>query len=403
MNLNKVYQPLFINPPTTRYFLLTGGRGSAKSFHVSTFLLNLTYEKGHTILFTRYTMIAAHISIIPEFLEKIDILNKHADFEITKTDITNKATGSKILFRGIKTSSGNQTANLKSIQGVTTWVLDEAEELTEENTFNTIDLSIRHKSLPNRVIMVMNPSHRTHFIYKRWFEGGRQPDTTYIHTSYRDNIDNLSQSFIDQAAKTKAINEERYNHLFLGHWVDSVEGLLWNRALLDRLRIDTRPQLTRVVVAIDPASTANKNSDETGIVVVGRDAQGHGYVLEDKSGRWTPAEWGLLATQAAKAWGADCIVAETNQGGDMVQSVIRNIDSTVRYKGVHATKGKYTRAEPIYNLYELGRVYHVGQHPILELQMCTFNPNEGESPDRVDALVWGLTEVMLEQKQVWAF
>ena len=403
MNLNKVYQPLFINPPTTRYFLLTGGRGSAKSFHVSTFLLNLTYEKGHTILFTRYTMIAAHISIIPEFLEKIDILGKHADFEITKTDITNKATGSKILFRGIKTSSGNQTANLKSIQGVTTWVLDEAEELTEENTFNTIDLSIRHKSLPNRVIMVMNPSHRTHFIYKRWFEGGRQPDTTYIHTSYRDNIDNLSQSFIDQAAKTKVINEERYNHLFLGHWVDSVEGLLWNRALLDRLRIDTRPQLTRVVVAIDPASTANKNSDETGIVVVGRDAQGHGYVLEDKSGRWTPAEWGLLATQAAKAWGADCIVAETNQGGDMVQSVIRNIDSTVRYKGVHATKGKYTRAEPIYNLYELGRVYHVGQHPILELQMCTFNPNEGESPDRVDALVWGLTEVMLEQKQVWAF
>ena len=403
MNLNKVYQPLFINPPTTRYFLLTGGRGSAKSFHVSTFLLNLTYEKGHTILFTRYTMIAAHISIIPEFLEKIDILGKHADFEITKTDITNKATGSKILFRGIKTSSGNQTANLKSIQGVTTWVLDEAEELTEENTFNTIDLSIRHKSLPNRVIMVMNPSHRTHFIYKRWFEGGRQPDTTYIHTSYRDNIDNLSQSFIDQAAKTKVINEERYNHLFLGHWVDSVEGLLWNRALLDRLRIDTRPQLTRVVVAIDPASTANKNSDETGIIVVGRDAQGHGYVLEDKSGRWTPAEWGLLATQAAKAWGADCIVAETNQGGDMVQNVIRNIDSTVRYKGVHATKGKYTRAEPIYNLYELGRVYHVGQHPILELQMCTFNPNEGESPDRVDALVWGLTEVMLEQKQVWAF
>jgi phage terminase large subunit-like protein len=83
--------------------------------------------------------------------------------------------------------------------------------------------------------------------------------------------------------------------------------------------------------------------------------------------------------------------------------VIRNIDSTVRYKGVHATKGKYTRAEPIYNLYELSRLYHVGQHPILELQMCTFNPNEGESPDRVDALVWGLTEVMLEQKQVWAF
>lgn len=220
MRLNEAYQPLFVNPPPTRYFLITGGRGSGKSFHLSTFLLNLTYEKGHTILFTRYTMISAHISIIPEFLEKIDILGKHADFDITKADITNKATGSKILFRGIKTSSGNQTANLKSIQGVTTWVLDEAEELLDEETFSTIDLSIRHKSLPNRVIMVMNPSHRTHFIYKRWFEHGKRPDTTYIHTSYRDNIVNLSDSFLEIAADTRLNYNDRYQHIFLGHWKD---------------------------------------------------------------------------------------------------------------------------------------------------------------------------------------
>jgi phage terminase large subunit-like protein len=393
------YKELFYKPEH-RYYIITGSRGSAKSFHIAYFLLWLTYEVGHTILFTRYTMIAAHISIIPEFLEKIDLLGKHNDFEITKTEIVNKHTKSKILFRGIKTSSGNQTANLKSIQGVTTFVIDEAEELTDENIFNTIDLSIRHKSLPNRVIMVMNPSHRTHFIYKRWFDQ-KQDDTVYIHTTYLDNIGNLSESFLNQAERTKQLNEERYNHLFLGHWVDSVEGLLWNRALLDRLRIDTKPQLTRIVVAIDPASTANKNSDETGIVVVGIDAHRNGYVLEDKSGRWTPAEWGLLATQAAKAWGADCIVAETNQGGDMVKQVIRNIDGSIRYKGVHATKGKYTRAEPVYNLYEIGKIFHVGQHPILELQMCTFNPNEGESPDRVDALVWGLTELLLTTKEKW--
>jgi PBSX family phage terminase large subunit len=400
MNLLNNYAPLFVNPPKHRYTVITGGRGSAKSFHVATFLLNLTYEAGHTILFTRYTMIAAHISIIPEFIEKIELLNQHDNFEITKTEITNKATGSKILFRGIKTSSGNQTANLKSIQGVTTWVLDEAEELTDESIFNTIDLSIRHKTLPNRVIMVMNPSNRQHFIYHRWFEKGEQADTLYIHTTYSDNIMNLSESFLDQAARTKKANPERYAHIFQGTWVDSVEGLLWTRALIDRLRIHTKPEtLKRIVVAIDPATTANKNSDETGIVVAGIDAIGNGYVLEDVSGKWTPAEWGLISVQKAKAWNADCIVAETNQGGDMVQSVIRNIDSRIRYKGVHATKGKYTRAEPIFNLYELGKVYHVGQHPLLELQMCTFNPNQGSSPDRVDALVWALTELMLNTRE----
>ena len=403
MKLINSYTPLFYSPPKTRYFILTGGRASSKSYHVAVFLLNLTYEKGHTILFTRYTMIAAHKSIIPEFIEKINILGKEGDFEITQTSIINNQTGSTILFSGIKTSSGNQTANLKSIQGLTTFVLDESEELVDEDIFDTIDLSIRHKTLPNRVILIMNPSNKQHFVYKRWFEKGKRQDTTYIHTTYLHNIENLSESFIQQAERTKEANEARYRHLFLGEWVESSEGLLWTRQILDRLRVDQKPQLTRVVVAIDPAATANKNSDETGIVVAGIDGNGNGYILEDVSGRWTPAEWGLLAVQKAAAWGADCIVAETNQGGDMVQNVIRNIDSKVRYKGVHATKGKYTRAAPIFNLYELGKVYHVGQHPLLELQMCTFNPNEGSSPDRVDALVWALTELMLNQKAFFAF
>lgn len=408
--LNTKYIPLYTDT-TSRFFIITGGRGSAKSFHTTDWSRKLTYSKGHKQLFTRYTMRSAKDSIIPEFNAKIEAYESESDFIVNAEDIKNIRTGGEIIFRGIKTSEGIATAKLKSLQGLTTWLGEEMEELRDEDAFDKINLSIRQAGYHNRVIAVLNPCDKKHFIYQRFFQqkgvpfdfNGVVDNVRYIHTSYLDNLDNLDAGWIAQAENLKQSNPHRYNHLFLGHWVDSVEGLLWNRALLDRLRIDTRPQLTRVVVAIDPASTANKNSDETGIVVVGRDATGNGYVLEDKSGRWTPAEWGLLATQAAKVWGADCIVAETNQGGDMVQQVIRNIDSTVRYKGVHATKGKYTRAEPIYNLYELGRVYHVGQHPILELQMCTFNPNEGDSPDRVDALVWGLTEVMLEQKQVWAF
>ena len=143
ITLNPKYIPLFQND--SRYFVVTGGRGSGKSFGVAMFLLNLTYEQGHKVLFTRYTLTAAATSIIPEFVEKIDLMDAHKDFRITKDEIINLTTGSSIIFKGIKTSSGNQSAALKSLSGVTTWVLDEAEELVDEDTFSKIDLSIRSK------------------------------------------------------------------------------------------------------------------------------------------------------------------------------------------------------------------------------------------------------------------
>jgi PBSX family phage terminase large subunit len=397
---NEQYLPLFENPPAWRYCLLTGGRGSGKSWHVALFLLNLTYEEGHTILYTRYTLTAAHISIIPEFIDKIELLNKADDFDITKTEITNTKTGSRILFRGIKTSSGNQTANLKSIQGVTTFILDEAEELVDESIFDTIDLSIRAMNQPNRVVLLMNPSHRGHWVYKRFIDK-TDPTCRLIHTTYLGNRSNLSQSFLDQAARMRGANLHRYNHIFLGHWIDDAEGLLWTRSIIDRCRIEQRPELKRVVVAIDPAATANKNSDETGIVVAGRDMAGNGYILDDLSGKYSPNEWGKVAVSAARTYGADCIVAEVNQGGDMVENVIRQIARDIRYNAVRATKGKAVRAEPVFSLYEQGKVWHVGNHPILELQMVTFNPDSGDSPDRVDALVWGLTELMFHNKREW--
>ena len=154
----------------TRYFIVTGGRGSGKSFAINTLLTLLTYEQGHKILFTRYTLRAASISIIPEFIEKLELQKIEQDFHITKDEIINKQTGSKILFRGIKTSSGDQTANLKSLQGVTTWVLDEAEELTDESIFDKIDLSIRQKDKDNRVILILNPTTKENFIYQRFLE-----------------------------------------------------------------------------------------------------------------------------------------------------------------------------------------------------------------------------------------
>ena len=220
----------------SRYFVITGGRGSGKSYSLNSFLLLLTYEVGHVILFTRYTLTSAHVSIIPEFIDKIETANLSNDFYITKDEIINKKTGSKILFKGIKTSSGTQTANLKSLAGVTTWVLDEAEELTDEDTFDKIDFSIRAKDVQNRIILVLNPSTKEHFIYKRFFESKGvkdgsnivKGDTTYIHTTYLDNYENLSKSFILQIEDMKVRRKQKYEHQILGGWLDKAEGVVFN-------------------------------------------------------------------------------------------------------------------------------------------------------------------------------
>ena len=232
LELSKNYRDLFSD---SRYFVVTGGRGSGKSFSINSFLLALTYEVGHVILFTRYTLTSAHVSIIPEFIEKIDIIDRHQDFHITKDEIINIRTGSKILFKGIKTSSGTQTANLKSLAGVTTWILDEAEELTDEDTFDKIDYSIRHKDKQNRVILVLNPATKEHFIYQKFFEAKGveagsntiKGDTTYIHTTYLDNVDNLSESFLNQIETIKDRRPDKYKHTILGGWLDKAEGVIF--------------------------------------------------------------------------------------------------------------------------------------------------------------------------------
>ena len=233
VSLNNKYTPLISS--SNRYFVVTGGRGSGKSYSVSSFLTLLSYESGHTILFTRYTMVSASISIIPEFIDKMEAMGIEDDFNITRDEIINKRSGSRIIFKGIKTSSGNQTAALKSIQGVTTWVLDEAEELTDEEVFDKIDLSVREKGLQNRVILILNPTTKSHWIYNRFFHSngvqggynGTKENTTFIHTTYLDNLDNLEDSFIQQIERMKERRPEKYDHQILGGWLSKSEGVIY--------------------------------------------------------------------------------------------------------------------------------------------------------------------------------
>lgn len=217
-----------------------------------------------------------------------------------------------------------------------------------------------------------------------------------------DNKANMPESFIleieDKYAGTRLGRQE-----LEGEILDDIPGALWTRESIDNHRVkDDVPDLERIFVSVDPATSAEEGSDETGIVVVGyaRDKDGYarGYVLEDASMKGQPEEWAKKAVTLYRKYSADKIVAEKNQGGDMVSAVIRAVDRSVPIKLVHASRGKYVRAEPISALYEQGRVHHVGRFDKLEDQMCLFSvdnmrsPNMG-SPDRVDALVWGLTEI----------
>lgn len=174
---------------------------------------------------------------------------------------------------------------------------------------------------------------------------------------------------------------------------------LWSRSGLDERRARMEPELARVVVAIDPAVTSRDDSDETGIIVAGVGVDRRGYVLADLSGRYKPDEWARIAIGAYHEYKADRVVAESNQGGEMVQHVLRTVDEDVPLRLVHASRGKVARAEPVAALYEQGKVSHVGSHAKLEDQLCTWQPGMA-SPDRMDALVWAMTELMLGRGEV---
>ena len=209
-----------------------------------------------------------------------------------------------------------------------------------------------------------------------------------------DNQANLAGPFL-------AMIRARYEGTQLGRQelygdvIEQAEGALWTRERIELARRKIIPPLRRIVVAIDPAATSKGTSDETGIIVAAVGEDGDGYVLDDVSGHYSPAGWAGRAIAAYHTQGADRMVAEVNNGGEMVEHTVRTVDPNVSYKAVHASRGKRTRAEPVAALYEQGRVHHIGLLTELEDQMCTWSANEGEaSPDRVDALVWALTELI---------
>jgi phage terminase large subunit-like protein len=202
-----------------------------------------------------------------------------------------------------------------------------------------------------------------------------------------DNAVNLSLIALAELRKRYAGTRMGRQELY-GDLLDDVEGALWQRRLIDQHRVAEAPPLHRVVVAVDPAVTSGEKADYTGIVVMGRGPDLHGYVLADRTMRATPLAWAQAIVSTYREFRATVVVIETNQGGEALAALIHTVDSSVPVVDIHAKRGKRVRAEPVSSLYEQGRIHHVGSFPDLEDQLCSWTPEQVESPDRMDALVY---------------
>lgn len=256
IEIQKIYESLYLNRDKF-IILITGGRGSGKSYNVSTFIERLTFESGHKILFCRYTMVSAAVSIIPEITKKIELDRVGKYFQVSGKEIINKRSASSIIFKGIKTSSGNQTANLKSIQGLTTFVGDEMEEWESEEDYDKLMLSIRQKGIQNRILLVLNPTTSDHWVYKKYIEKTHRleyidgvhvqisshPEVLHIHSTYLDNLLYLSEPFLREVQRIRAqslsestvngvfdsfaFNKSKYAAKIIGRWSDIAEGVIF--------------------------------------------------------------------------------------------------------------------------------------------------------------------------------
>ena len=219
----------------------------------------------------------------------------------------------------------------------------------------------------------------------------KDPDTVITKGSTYENIGNLAAAFIKTVIRkyenTRLGRQELYADI-----LDDNPNALWKREFIDNSRVKEAPDLIRIVIGVDPAVTSEEGSDDTGIIAAGKDKAGHGYILDDKTIKASPDKWAKAAVETYYRWKADRIIGEANNGGDMIEFVIRSVDRNVSYKKVTATRGKLIRAEPIAALYEQGKIHHVGFFGDLEDQLCEWQPGD-PSPNNMDAAVWALTEL----------
>lgn len=288
--------------------------------------------------------------------------------------------------------SGDEPDQLRGPQHGSAWVDELAKFKYPQETWDNLELGLRLGDNP-QVVVTTTP--RPIPVIKTLLADLQTVDT--VGSSYENQL-NLSPRYIERVIKkyegTRLGRQEVH-----GIILDDVPGALWTHGLIEENRVTKHPDLVRIVVAVDPQASTSEGSSDTGIVVAGLDNKRHGYVLEDMTVNASPAGWAAQAISGYHKYRADLIVCEVNNGGDMVENTIRAVDNTVNVKQIRASRSKYTRAEPVAALDEQHLVHHVGMLAELEDQMCQWLPGD-DSPDRMDARVWAITELMLGYTEV---
>lgn len=404
---------LFIGGATR--FLLYGGSRSGKSFIIIYSMIVIACrfpDSRHLICRFRFNHVKNSIwldtlkKVLKTCFPDLTIKWNNQDYYITLPN------GSEIWIGGL--DDKERSEKILGMEFLTIFV-NEASQISYD-AFTTLLTRLAQKIPGSRNLLFVdeNPPSRKHWTYKLFVENV-EPETNVslshvdqygkLKMNPADNVDNIS---IEYLRLLESLPERKKRRFLRGEFGDDNEGALWMEEDINRLRVREAPVLKRIVVAIDPAVTSKDTSDETGIVVAGVGHDDEIYVLEDITDTYTPTQWATESIRMFHKWKADRIVAEVNNGGDLVETIIKGIDRNIPYSKVHATRDKLTRAEPISALYEKtpdsnGRVHHVGALPDLELEMTSWEAKKGEkSPNRIDALVWAITD-LIELQGAWWF
>lgn len=383
-----------------KYTLLYGGSRSGKTFVILFLIIwrALRKKSRHAIL--RFRFSHAKQSIWYDSLAKaLSLLN--IDFTENRSDWFIKFPNSSEIWIG----GLDDKDRVDKILGneYSTIFLNEISQISWD-AYTTILTRLAEKSgLKLKLFLDENPPSKAHWSYKLFIEH-KHPDTNMpldaedveLYAALKmnpiDNQENLPDDYIKMLEQLPLAKRNRF---LKGLFADIMEGALWNEKIINQNRVPSAPDLfEKIIVSVDPAITANADSDETGIIVVGKGRDGRGYVLEDCSDIYRPAEWADMSIKLLKRYDADYIVAEKNQGGDMVKHTIKTSNKNAAVKLVHAAKGKILRAEPISLLYEDNMISHVGIFPDLENEMISFTGAAGDaSPNRLDAMVHGFADL----------
>jgi len=387
-----------------KYTLLSGGSRSGKTYICCYALVKkaISTKCRQVILRFHFTDVkqAVGMDTLPKLLDALNM-----PYELNRSEwVFTLPNGSEIWLAGLDDKERSEKILGKEF---TTIYFNEASQISYASYQMALTRLAENSGQPNRILIDCNPPTKDHWLYAL-FIMHKNPDNRnlsienedkygYLDVNPLDNAEHLPEGYIDEVLSS--LDERQRARFRDGLWLDKRTGALWSYDMIlsNRIDADKVPDLERIVVAVDPAVTSNEDSDETGIVVAGRTTDGHYYVLGDYSMSGTPAAWGRRVVDLYRMWKADRVVAEVNQGGDLVEANIRSVDRTIPYKQARATRGKALRAEPIASLYEQGLVHHAGQFRELETQMVDWSPDAEKSPDRMDALVWALADLSSKQ------